>query len=396
MRSELGQIQKLGKDHYRVHVEGKRNPDGTRNRPSKTVRGSFDDAKTELARLILDSGKQVDSDITLEEYWTVFYEPSIADLAPSTRSSYAYAWNLVKPLFGDRTMSTLKARDIERGLRSIEKAGNQRNAYKLLRQMFNEAYRDELINENPMSRRIRLKRMDAYEPEILLLNDVPAWLDAISGTKYEPVLLVMLFGGLRREEACALFWDDFIFGNGWCSIYVYKTLTEVRGTLVEGPTKTAQSTRFVYLSGYPAQRMTELATFGPLVRDSNGNRMRPDKISREYRNLMKDKEAKYVPMKNLRNSYATIMQGLGVSDSLISKSLGHTNLQIDYAHYFAANAPAHMQNAATLGNAVTCSILQQGGRTNELSRRGRDSMCELGKGDGGPAGTRTPDLGIKS
>ena len=55
--------------------------------------------------------------------------------------------------------------------------------------------------------------------------------------------------------------------------------------------------------------------------------------------MMLASEAKYVPKKNLHNSCATIMQDRRASDSLISKSLGHTNLNVDYAHYFAANAP---------------------------------------------------------
>ena len=354
MRSAIGAIQRLGKDHYRVSIEGRPKPDGRRTRRTETVRGPRSKAEAVLARMKLDEGKFDGCDLTLSEYWETFYEPTLSALAESTASSYRYAWtSLVEPLFGGRRMSELKARDIERGLLTIEKPGSQRNAYKLLRQMYNEAYRDELVEDNPMSRRIRLKRMEAYQPDILLLGDVPAWLDAVHGSKWEPVLLCMLFGGLRREEACALFWEDFEFGVDACSVRVDKTLTEVRGRLVEGPTKTAESTRTVFMAGWPAQRMLELSGVGPLCPDANGNRMRPDKVSREYRSLMKGKGAKYVPMKNLRNSYATIMQGLGASDSLISKSLGHTNLTMDYNHYFAANAPAHMANARMLGESVS-------------------------------------------
>jgi len=354
----MGAIQRLGKNYYRVSIETKRDGNGKRKRKTKVVRGSRYDAEAVLAQMKLDEGKEVDvPDMTLSGYWIAFYEPTLSTLAKSTASGYRYAWDgLVKPLFGDKVMSSLKARDIERGLLTIEKPGAQRNAYKLLRQMYNEAYRDELIVDNPMSRRIRLKRMEAYQPEILLLDDIPAWLEAIEGSAFEPILFTMLFGGLRREEACALFWEDFEFGVGVCSVKVDKTLTEVRGKLVEGPTKTAESTRTVFIGGWPADRLLELSGSGPLCSDSKGKRMRPDKISREYRDLMKLKGAKYVPMMNLRNSYATMMQGLGMSDSLISKSLGHTNMNVDYAHYFVANAPALMANAAMLGEAVGKAI----------------------------------------
>lgn len=353
MRSAIGSIQRLGKDYYRVSVEGKPKPDGSRYRPSEVVRGPRSKAEAVLARLVLDNGGGIDADMTVAEYWETFYRPSLDNLAPSTRHGYIHQYEkYVGPLFGDMMLDGLKARTIEAKLAGIEKPGAQRGAYKLLRQMVNEAYRDELVESNPFHRRIRLKRAEKYEPEVLLLEDVPAWLDAIYGAKYEPVLLVMLFGGLRREEACALFWSDIDFGVDLCAVRVDKTLVEVGGKLHEGPTKTPESRRTVFIAGPIAARLLELSGEGPLVPDANGNRMAPNRISNEYRSLVSKTDAKYVPMRNLRNSYATIMQGLGASDSLISKSLGHTNLKVDYAHYFAANAPAHMDNARLLGDSV--------------------------------------------
>lgn len=353
MRSAIGSIQRLGKDRYRVSVEGAQKPDGTRSRPSLVVRGPREKAEAALARLVLEHGGSMDRDMTVSEYWEAFYLPSIQSLAPSTVSGYEYKYEkYVRPMFGNVKLQSLTARMIEAKLAEIEKPGAQRGAYKTLRQIVNEAYKDELVDSNPFHRRIRLKRMEKYEPEVLLLDDIPEWVEAVRGSQWEPVLLVMLFGGLRREEACALFWEDFEFGIDACSVKVDKALTEVGGKLHEGPTKTATSRRKVFIAGYPAERLLELSGTGPLVPDSNGNRMRPDRISHEYRKMMLGKNAKYVPMKNLRNSYATIMQGLGASDSLISKSLGHTNLKVDYAHYFAVNVPAHMENARMLGEEI--------------------------------------------
>ncbi|HAM14585.1 MAG TPA: hypothetical protein DCP91_01700 [Eggerthellaceae bacterium] len=339
-------------------MEGPPKPDGRRTRRTKTVRGTRSEAEAMLARMKLEEGKfEGDSDLTLAQYWELFYEPSTASLAESTRHGYAHQWTkYVKPMFGDRRLRDIRAREVESALASIERPGAQRGAYKLLRQMMGEAYRDELIDDNPMARRIRLKRMDAYEPDVLLLADLPAWCAAVRGSKWEPVLLCMLFAGLRREEACALRWPDFAFGPAMLAVRVDKTLTEVGGRLVHGPTKTAESTRTVFLSGYPFTRLVDLAGVGPLVPDSNGNNMAPGKISREYKKLVEGSGAKYVPMRNLRNSYATIMQGLGTSDSLISRSLGHTNLNVDYNHYFAANAPAYMANAQALGTAVESAL----------------------------------------
>lgn len=353
MRSAMGSIQRLGKGRYRVSCEGCPKPDGSRTRRSEVVRGARADAEAALARLVLESGGKVDRDMTVSEYWAAFYEPSLGRLAPSTAHGYRHQYEkYVGPLFGGMRLSELSPRIIESKLAGIERPGAQRGAFKLLRQLVNEAYRDELVDSNPFDRRIRLKRMEAYQPDVLLLPDVPAWCAAVRGSRWEPVLLPMLFAGLRREEACALRWSDFAFGPASLAIRVDKTLTEVGGKLVHGPVKTADSARTVFMAGYPFERMVDMASVGPLVPDANGNCMAPGRISKEYRALVLSKGAKYVPMRNLRNSYATIMQGLGASDSLISKSLGHTNINMDYQHYFAANAPAHMANAMMLASAL--------------------------------------------
>lgn len=387
-RRRFGSIRRLGEGRYAVSVESERG--GRRYRPTVVVRGTELDAEMQLARMAVDKGGYECPGITLEGYWNAFYAQSLSTLAPSTADGYKRAWErLVRPLFGGCRMDAMKAGDIERGLAKVDKPGQQRNAYKLMRQMFNMAYRDELIASNPFERRIRIKRMPKYEPDVLLLADVPAWLDAVRGSRYEPVLLCMLFGGMRREEACALYWSDVAFADGLCAIRVDKALTEVSGRLHDGPTKTAESTRTVFLGGYAARRLAELASEGPLVPDAKGNRMSPDKISREYKKMMESKDAKYVCMKNLRTSYATIMQGLGAADSLISRSLGHTNLKVDYDHYFAANEPAYMANARLLGAAVVERCRTPAG---DEGKSGRKTPGQ----SGGPCRTRTCNQGIMS
>ena len=94
----------------------------------------------------------------------------------------------------------------------------------------------------------------------------------------------------------------------------------------------------VFIGGWPAQRLLELSNVSSLCPDANGNCTRPDRISHEHRKLMLEAFAKaedesgappkYVPMKNLRNSYVTIMQGLGASDSLVSKFLGYRTKRV--------------------------------------------------------------------
>lgn len=353
-RSYFGSIQHLGGDRYRISCEGKRKPDGSRTRPSDVIRGTRRDAELALARMALDSGENIPVNITVAEYWETVYRPSIDSLAPSTVNGYERIWKrYVRDLFGDVKLRDLKARFIEAKLSTIPAPGEQDNAYKLMRQIVNLAYRDELVDDNPFMRRIRRAKKRAYEPPVLTLDMVDGWCDAVRGTRFEPVLLCMLFGGLRREEAAALYWDDIAFDSGFAIVGIDKALTEVSGKKVAGPTKTPRSERTVFIAGYAAERLHDLQLQGPLVplcADETGHRMAPDKITKEYKAMMP--ESLYVPPRNLRTSYATIQQALGTPDSVISRTLGHTNLKVDYGHYFATNQTAYMAAAKALGDSL--------------------------------------------
>ena len=329
MRSSLGCIRRLGKDYYEVSIEGKPTDDGRRHRAYKKVRGSRKDAEMALAKLKLDEGKYDADDRTLAEYWNVFYEPTLSRLAPSTQASYRNAWeSMVEPMFGEDNMGDLKARDIEARLATIEKAGSQRNAFKLMRQMYNEAYRDEMIDENPFLRKIRLKRMESYEPEVLLLDEVPGWLEVISGSKYEPVLLLMLFCGLRREEACALDWQDVddinVDGKRYAALRVHRTAVSINGALImQESTKTVSSVRTVLLGAPFAPLLLGLRSDGALVPSING-RTSPSTIAHNWRLWCQRHDVPYVPLGQMRSVYATLACEC-VDSSLVSLVLGHTD-----------------------------------------------------------------------
>ena len=353
-RSHFGAVQRIGESRYRVSIEGPRSEDGKRSRLSKVVRGTRKAAEAELARMRLNAGRQPETNMTVSEYWEMMYRPSLDVLAPSTVNGYERIWKrYVRDLFGDVKLRDLKARFVEAKLSTIAAPGEQDNAFKLMRQIVNLAYRDELVDDNPFMRKIRRAKKKAYEPPVLTLDMVGGWCDAVRDTRFEPVLLCMLFGGLRREEAAALYWGDIAFDSGFAIVSIDKALTEVSGKKVAGPTKTPRSERTVFIAGYAAERLYDLQLQGPLAplcSDETGHRMAPDKITKEYKAMMP--ESLYVPPRNLRTSYATIQQALGTPDSVISRTLGHTNLKVDYGHYFASNQTAYMAAAKALGDSL--------------------------------------------
>ena len=213
-RRSFGHIQKLGDDRWRVMWPAGYHADGRRRTKSEVVRGSRADAERRLARAMLDAGMETaffDS-ITLAEYWDVEYSREIARLAPKTVEDYTRTWeSTLKPLLGSQRMSSITARSARAALLTIDAPGQQRNAYKLLRQMLNLAAEDGIIELNPLPRRMRLDKVEKRPKKLYTAAELPAFMDAIRGTDVEAMALCQLFGGLRREEATGLRWSDFRF-----------------------------------------------------------------------------------------------------------------------------------------------------------------------------------------
>lgn len=366
MRSQWGHRELLGTDangnqRWLCRWTDGVKDDGSPNQPSKTIIGTEDDAIIFLAKMRISLGGESYERITVKQFWDIYYSDELERLAASTRRGYESAWNAhVRDLFGKDYMDSLTTRVIENRLWTIDTAGGMKNAYKLMRQMYNLAYDWELIEKNPMDRRIRLKRMPKYEPDVYTLKDIPSVMEAIRHARVEPVILVCLFGGLRREEACGLLWDDIsvqsettLKGERTIAyVSVNKAWQRTEDGLREVPLKTQKSERLVAISDPAASRLMEISSVGGLT----GNpRLDPDTISKDWKRLCSDKGIKYIPLKNLRTTFATIQQQIGTDLSIISAMLGHSGLNTAYKHYLASNIDTYKAAAIGMGKALNNS-----------------------------------------
>lgn len=121
----------------------------------------------------------------------------------------------------------------------------------------------------------------------------------------------------------------------------------VDGVSHDAPTKTPRSVRRVYVGGYAAKRLRELHKAGhrPLVENKDGERSAPNSISKNYKLWCERHSVKYIPIKNLRTTYATLLKEGGQTDGMISSSLGHSNLQIAHRRYAMTTDTALASNA---------------------------------------------------
>jgi integrase len=351
-RSYFGSIQYLGKDRYRISCEGKRKADGSRYRPSEVVRGTRHDAEMALAKMALDSGHAPGTfdDWVFSDYWDAVYEPTLENVGKDTARGIkgAYKRNLA-PLFGDLEMHSITKRLIEQKLSGIPNEHARWAAFKAMRQAFNYGWENELLSDNPFLRKPKVKAPRKTEQETLDAKGLSEWMDGIRGYRYEAALLCMAAYGLRREEACALRWNDIVFEDGCCIARINKTVTDDG----QSETKTERSTRTVVCAGRPAKRLEELSGDGWLCASVvDGSLVKPHWVYASYKKWCKDKGVRYIAPRNLRTTYATVQQANGVDSPIVSRALGHTKLSTDYAHYFMANKPAQIAAAKSLASAL--------------------------------------------
>lgn len=350
---------------YRIRWEVSPDPvTGRRRQRSKTVRGDLADAKRALADEMLRAGRDAGiadaGKLLLRDYWAAEYSRDIERLAPKTVEGYRRTWeSTVCPLFGHLDMRSASRRAIRRMLLDVQPVGRQQHAYKLLRQMFNAAYMDEMIDANPMMGGMRLDKVHTTEKPIFTAEELPGVLKAVEGEFVEPFVIVSLLAGTRREEVCALKWEDFAFdrtedGQALAYIRVERTAQRIGGRVVIGRTKTDKSTRTVLVVGAPAERLEELSEGkGWLNRTKNGRCANPDIVSQQWKRLCRKKGVKHVTFTGMRASYSTIQAQLGTPDTVVSLMMGHSQLTTRYRHYLGANVAAQLEAGSRIAESAS-------------------------------------------
>lgn len=291
-----------------------------------------------------------------DEYW---WPDNCKRLRECTLAGYRGTWNkAIEPKFGDWEMDDITARDIEVWLHSdFVKPGPAGSAWSTLRIILREAYRYDLV-EKDITRNVKNvpKPPPPKEQPVLDKTQVKELLDGLKGTEIEPFVLVSVTLGLRKEEGCALEWEDINLRTGEVSIT--KGAQWIDGKEVINPPKTERSYRTILLPEFATKRLKEikddLQAKGMLhPRITAG--MTPNRVTSVYQREVKARGLPYVPPKNLRHSWATIALREGVPLATVSRQLGHYDVEVTANHYIVSNEEDFKQAQAAFQKAVSAT-----------------------------------------
>ncbi len=281
------------------------------------------------------------SGMTLSEWMDQWMESVKGTIRPST---FRNRWNSVekqiKPHLGNKKLSQLRPRDIQRFYEKLAAEGRWdgqgglssntvRGIHTILHSALKAAVQASLIPRNPTegfpspkghSQPKRILDDGQLERFMEKIRDDPLWHD---------LFYTELTTGLRRGELCGLKWEDFHEESG--TLMIRRTVhKEKGGVLTTWDTKTTAGTRKIVLPPSTAELLKKrrAATKSEWIFPNPVKPELPIDPSSAYRHLKTLLNQTGLPdirFHDLRHTFATHALTSGVDAKTLSGILGHTN-----------------------------------------------------------------------
>lgn len=339
-----GSITQRG-DKYRVCFDYGIDREGNRVRKYRTF-----DTKRDATRAFnehkvkMDKGTQImPSEYTFSQWLDYWYKDIIL---PQIEETTAYGYrgmieNYLKPQLGEIRLQKLTARDIQQYYTWLmgEKELSPNTVIKhhnLLTNTLNAAERQEYITKNPM-RAVSPPKKRQREAKFYTTEQLGILLDKVSGTRLELPVYICAYLGLRRGELCGLRWSDVDLEHQ--TITIENTRTQAGKKEIEKGTKTASSTRTLYLPDTLCDMLKAAKEHQQACRaeyknayDDNdyvvvmedGRPFRPNYLSELFGKFLADNDLPKIVLHELRHTFASLSNQAGIPAYNIGKALGHS------------------------------------------------------------------------
>jgi integrase len=346
-----GGIDERSPGHYRLRwrVDGRRF--------TKSFRGSVGEARKELRRVIkvADDGQHVAPDkVTIGSYLGDWLDTDTG-LSPKTRERYRQlAERQIIPHLGTVGLQKLRPVQVSDWHNVLLKTGlaarTVGHAHRVLHRGLERAVAHEIVTRN-VSHAVSPPKVEREEVAILTAHQINDTLRRIEDHPLHPIATLAIATGMRRGEICGLAWGAVDLGGA--TVRVECSLEETAAGLRIKPPKTRQGLRTISLPTSTVETLREhyrrqlerrlLSGLGRpgsedwVFQAPDGSPYPPDKLSRDWGNVVRYRKLPRVMFHALRHSHASALIAAGVDIVTVSKRLGHGSPAITlgvYAHLF--------------------------------------------------------------
>ena len=333
--------------------------DGKGTRVRKTLYGK---TRKEVATKLLELQKAKSEglpvarrDITLETLLTEYLATVQPRLRPKTYASYALlSRSYVVPILGKTRLADLDARKIESWMRSLlakslspHTVGLSRA---LLRRAVEQAVRWDWVPRNVVDL-TSPPRVERRVPPAQSVEQAQAILTAFGGTRFGPLITVVLGLGLRIGEALGLRWEDIEYeAERPVRLSVRVQLQYVNNEFQLTPPKSACAVRCLYLPSFVADALIQQKrtqdelipkweelgcanTLGLVFTTWEGGPLEYQNVRRQCVLTLKRAGMKGVRLHDLRHLCASLLLARNIHPRIVMEILGHSQISLTMNTY---------------------------------------------------------------
>ncbi|MCM1534228.1 MAG: site-specific integrase [Corallococcus sp.] len=235
---------------------------------------------------------------------------------PNTLKTYTYtSGKYLLPYIGKIRLNQLDTNKLQETLNWIDLARQREIAGNILVACITKAFAVGLIKSNP-ALGVEKTKHEYKERRPLNSDERKRLLEYVVGNRFETLIYVYLYAGLRRSEALALRWTDVDLANG--TITVRYQMNEKRQTV---DLKTKKANRTIPILPPLRKKLENMQHNDEFLFE-----WKPSRITQEFRILLDNVGLYDIDVHCLRHTYATMLKDMGVPDDLRTKWLGHSKL----------------------------------------------------------------------
>lgn len=252
-----------------------------------------------------------------------------------------------------------------------QKAGSLVEKFVLLKSMFNKAIEWGYVESNPCDKAVKPKRSKSKRINFYTEAQIQQLIEVLPKLhiKHQLQIKIALFCGLRMTEIAGLHFESLDFEHDIILVEGTLQYDKITNRFFLDSTKTGEN-RLVHapkvlmqeLQTYIEQKKKKLDKLGdkfnPLLNDKgqpiyfvfskdNGFPNYPDRMSNQWRDIVRRYDLPYISFHGLRHSYASYMLAKGVNIKVIQEQLGHANIR-ETLNTYSHVTMEQKQNASSL------------------------------------------------